>query len=152
MDGKIYWQNNDLVAEKSNLKGIPVDVSQCPDLAPILAAIGSVSEGSMKILNGARLRLKESDRIKAIVTEMKNIGANLFEEDDSIIITGLNKLSGGKAYSWNDHRIVMSVAVTAVKCENSVVIEGYNAVNKSYPSFWDHYKSLGGNAVEQYMG
>ncbi|HZK26991.1 MAG TPA: 3-phosphoshikimate 1-carboxyvinyltransferase, partial [Thermoclostridium sp.] len=50
--------------------------------------------------------------------------------------------------SWNDHRIVMSSAVASIKCEENVVIEGVNAVNKSYPSFWEHFLSLGGDIVE----
>ncbi|HEY8421887.1 MAG TPA: 3-phosphoshikimate 1-carboxyvinyltransferase [Thermoclostridium sp.] len=152
MGGNVYWENNKLLAEKSRLKGIPVDVSQCPDLAPILAALGSVCNGRMEILNGARLRIKESDRIKAIVTEMNNLGADLAETGDSIIINGRDRLSGGTANSWNDHRIVMSVAIAAILCENNVIIEGFNAVNKSYPSFWEHYKSLGGNIIEQCLG
>ncbi|NLM10016.1 MAG: 3-phosphoshikimate 1-carboxyvinyltransferase [Clostridiaceae bacterium] len=152
MGGKVYWEDNTLLAEKSHLRGIPVDVSQCPDLAPVLAALGSVCDGKMEILNGARLRLKESDRIKAIVTEMKNLGADIFETGDNIVINGREKLSGGTANSWNDHRIVMSVAIAAVLCENNVIIEGFNAVNKSYPSFWEHYKSLGGNIIEQCLG
>lgn len=152
MGGKVCWDNNKLLAEKSRLMGISVDVSQCPDLAPILAALGSVCDGKMEILNGARLRIKESDRIKAIVTEMKNLGADIFETGDNIIINGRDKLCGGTASSWNDHRIVMSVAIAAVLCENNVIIEGFDAVNKSYPSFWEHYKSLGGNIIEQCLG
>ncbi|AGC68284.1 3-phosphoshikimate 1-carboxyvinyltransferase AroA [Thermoclostridium stercorarium subsp. stercorarium DSM 8532] len=152
MGGKVYWENNRLVAEKSNLKGISVDISQCPDLAPILAVLGSVGEGKTEILNGSRLRLKESDRIKAIVTEMGKLGADISEEGDNIIINGKKILSGGNASSWNDHRIVMSVAIAAVLCKNNVIIEGFSAVNKSYPSFWEHYKILGGNIVEQYLG
>lgn len=152
MGGKVYWNDDKLIAEKSSLSGVSVDVSQCPDLAPILAVLGSACTGKTEILNGARLRIKESDRIKAIVAEMKKLGADIYESGDNIIINGNGRLSGGTAESWNDHRIVMSVAIAAVLCENNVVIEGFNAVNKSYPSFWEHYKSLGGNIVEQCLG
>jgi len=152
MGGRVYWENNKLLAEKSSLHGISVDVSQCPDLAPILAALGSVCEGRTEILNGSRLRLKESDRIKAIVSEMKNLGADLSEAGDNIIINGRDMLAGGTTNGWNDHRIVMSVAVAAVLCKNNVIIEGFKAVNKSYPSFWEHYKSLGGSIIEQCLG
>lgn len=152
MGGKLYWENDNLTAEKSNLQGIVADVSQCPDLAPILAALGCVSDGTTEIVNAARLRIKESDRIKAIVSEMSNLGGKLIEKEDGIVITGADKLKGGITNSWNDHRIVMSVAAISVMCENNVRIEGFDAVNKSYPSFWEHYKSLGGNILEQYLG
>lgn len=152
MGGKVYWEDSRLIAEKSRLRGISVDVSQCPDLAPILAVLGAVCEGKMEILNGYRLRIKESDRIKAIVSELGNLGADIHEKGDNIVINGIERLAGGKTNSWNDHRIVMSVAIAAVLCENNVIIEGFNAVNKSYPSFWDHYQSLGGNTVEQCLG
>ncbi len=148
MGGNVYWENNSLVSEKSSLKGICIDVSQCPDIAPILAVLGSICEGEMEIINASRLRIKESDRIKAIVTELTNIGADIKEQDDGIIIAGENTLTGGNTQSWNDHRIVMSSAVASIKCEENVVIEGVNAVNKSYPSFWEHFLSLGGDIVE----
>ena len=150
--GRVYWENSRIIAEKSRLKGFTADVSQCPDLAPILAVLGSVAGGKTEILNGTRLRLKESDRIKAIVSEMKNLGADIVESGDNIIINGCETLPGGTAKSWNDHRIVMSVAIAAVLCKNNIIIEGFNAVNKSYPSFWEHYRSLGGETIEQCLG
>jgi len=152
MGGNVYWDVDRLIAKKSSLRGVMVDVSQCPDLAPILAVLGSGCKGRMEILNGQRLRIKESDRIKAIVTEMGNLGADIHEVGDNIVINGRSRLSGGRTNSWNDHRIVMSVAIASVLCENNVIIEGFNAVNKSYPSFWEHYMSLGGNTVEQCLG
>lgn len=148
MGGNVSWKNDCLVAQRSTLRGICIDVSQCPDIAPILAVLGSICEGRMEIMNASRLRIKESDRIKAIVTELTNIGGKLIEQRDGIIIDGVSKLKGGHCKSWNDHRIVMSSAVATTMCDNNVIIEGVSAVNKSYPSFWEHFVSLGGEILE----
>lgn len=141
---KLYWENGFLKAEKARPGCIDIDVSQCPDLVPILAVLSAIGDGCGKIYNAARLRLKESDRLKAVTVELKALGANIQEDGDSLIITGVERLKGGRVYGWNDHRIVMAAAVAAAACEHIVVIEGIDAVNKSYPTFWEHYKSLGG--------
>lgn len=144
MGADLFWKDGLLVADKSRLQGISMDVSQCPDLVPALAVLGAVSHGHTEILNAARLRLKESDRLKAVATELKALGANVQEGESSLHIDGKERLSGGRTYGWNDHRIVMATAIAAIGCEKKVTIEGYDAVNKSYPSFWDHYAALGG--------
>lgn len=148
MGAKLYWKDDLLHAGQSDLKGITMDVSQCPDLVPVLAVLGSLAEGKSEITNAARLRIKESDRLKAITTELKALGANITEREDSLSIEGRKNLIGGRVYGWNDHRIVMATAVAAVVCEKNVIIEGPEAVKKSYPSFWEHYNGLGGRASE----
>ena len=140
----LIWKDGVVTAERKKLKSIDIDVSQCPDLVPILAVLFSVGEGKAKIFNAARLRLKECDRLNAVTVELKALGADISEGDDFLNINGVNKLKGGRVYDWNDHRIVMAAAVAASVCEKNVIIEGYEAVNKSYPTFWDHYKDLGG--------
>lgn len=148
MGAKLSWKNDLLIIERSELSGISMDVSQCPDLVPVLAVLGSLSEGKTDILNAARLRIKESDRLKAITTELKALGAKITEREDSLSIDGRKKLTGGRVYGWNDHRIVMATAVAGAACEKNITIEGPEAVNKSYPSFWEHYNGLGGRASE----
>lgn len=148
MGARLSWRDEQLVVEKSELQGAAMDVSQCPDLVPVLSVLGAISVGHTEILNAARLRLKECDRLRAITTELKAIGAKISEKEDSLNIEGKQKLTGGRVYGWNDHRIVMAAAVAAVACEKNVTIEGCGAVNKSYPSFWDHYAGLGGKVCE----
>lgn len=129
---------------------IIIDASQIPDLVPILAVLASLKNGvTTKIINARRLRIKESDRLKAISTELKKIGAKIQETDDGLFINGVCKLVGGaNVSSWNDHRIAMSLAIAASNCENDIIIENCQAVNKSYPSFWEDYKYLGGTISE----
>ncbi|MGB4440089.1 MAG: 3-phosphoshikimate 1-carboxyvinyltransferase, partial [Sedimentibacter sp.] len=133
-------------AEKYRKEEFIIDASQIPDLVPILTVLAALKEGvTTRIVNAERLRIKESDRLKAISNEMNKLGANIAELHDGLIIKGLNSLKGNAAVnSWNDHRIAMSLAIAATKCEKEIILENYTAVNKSYPSFWDDYKALGG--------
>ncbi|WP_398438605.1 3-phosphoshikimate 1-carboxyvinyltransferase [Sedimentibacter sp.] len=135
---------------KNTKKEIIIDASQIPDLVPIISVLASLKNGIItKITNAGRLRVKESDRLKAISTEMKKIGADINETEDGLIIKGVVKLSGAaKISSWNDHRIAMSLAIAATNCEKEIILENCQAVNKSYPSFWDDYKYLGGKVNE----
>lgn len=129
---------------------ITIDVSQIPDLVPVISVIASLKENCItNIINGVRLRLKESDRLKAVASEMNKLGASIQETKDGLIIKGKKSLNGGITInSWNDHRIAMALAIAATKCEAPIVLEGYQSVKKSYPGFWDDYQSLGGDVNE----
>lgn len=121
-----------------------IDVSQFPDLVPVLAVLCALTPGRREIVNAARLRLKESDRLRAVSALIKSLGGEIEEREDGLAITGVSAFSGGVCESFNDHRIVMAAAVAAVKARGAVIIRGAQSVNKSYPEFWEHYKSLGG--------
>ncbi len=133
---------------------IIIDASQIPDLVPILTVLGALQKGrTTRIVNARRLRIKESDRLKAIAAEMNKIGAEIDELEDGLLIKGKGILRGNATVrSWNDHRIAMSLAIAATKCINEIILEGYQAVNKSYPDFWNDYISLGGMINELHMG
>ncbi len=152
MKGNILNWDNDMKAWADETRGITVDASQCPDLVPILAVLASLSQGKTEIINGSRLRLKESDRLTAITTELDKLGADIEERPDGLIIRGVPFLKGGNVDSWNDHRIAMSLAIAAIKCEKPVIINDAQCVNKSYPRFWEDYKGLGGELYERNMG
>ncbi|MDV3426563.1 MAG: 3-phosphoshikimate 1-carboxyvinyltransferase [Bacillota bacterium] len=148
MGGDIKIEGNDIKASKSETHGIIIDVSDFPDLVPIIAVIASVSLGRTEIINASRLRIKESDRLKAISAELNKLGADVTELQDSLIINGRKNLYGGSVISYNDHRIAMALSIAAIRCKNPVTIDGIEAVNKSYPGFWEDYKMIGGNLVE----
>lgn len=130
---------------KGKLKGITIDASPIPDLVPILALAGAVAEGKTHIINAERLRIKESDRLKTVYETLHKLGAEIEEEKDGLVICGKEKLSGGQVSSYNDHRIVMMAAIASLVCEKEVVILNAEAVNKSYPGFFEDFKKLGGN-------
>lgn len=144
MGAKFEIIKDRVVLKKSKTKGIKIDASNCPDIIPILAVLAALSEGKTTIYNGKRLRIKESDRIKSSVEMLKNLGADVKETDDGMIIYGKDKLNGGQVDSFNDHRIVMSATMASCKCKNPVKIKNYKAIDKSYPSFFEDFKSLGG--------
>ena len=127
-----------------DLKASVIDASQCPDIIPIIAVVASVAKGETRIINGERLRIKECDRLSAIATELKTLGADIKETDDGLIINGVKNLKGGKVSSHNDHRIAMSLAIASTVCIGNVVIDNGECVKKSYPNFWSDFESLGG--------
>lgn len=145
-----------IIERYSNLESqeIIIDVSQIPDLVPIMTVLASLKKNiTTKIVNGQRLRIKESDRLKAIATEMNKIGADVEELEDGLIIKGKDSLQGGCVVSsWNDHRIAMALAVAATRCENPIELEEYKSVKKSYPGFWQDYIKLGGKVNGLNMG
>lgn len=152
MNGNIDIKEDIIEINESGTDGIIIDASQCPDLVPVLTVLASVSNGTTKIINAERLRIKESDRLKAISTELNKLGANVQELEDGLLIEGKEKLVGGIVDSWNDHRIAMALAVASIKCTEAVIITGSDAVKKSYPDFWRDFVDLGGQIDEQYVG
>ena len=122
-----------------------IDVSGCPDLLPPLAVMAAVRSGTTRFTNAARLRMKESDRLSTITAALTALGAEVHEEPDRLIIVGQPSLPGGTVDSANDHRIAMMAAIAATGCTGPVTIRGAECVQKSYPDFWEVYRSLGGD-------
>ena len=134
-----------VLVKPSKTQGTVIDISQCPDIGPILTVLGALSEGETRIINGERLRIKESDRITSIKTELNKLGANVSEEGDSLIIQGVEGFRGGVTVNaWNDHRIAMSLAIASTRCEKKIILEEAESVKKSYPHFWDDFVRMGG--------
>ena len=145
MGAKLEIFDDYVIVKPSKTKGTIIDVSQCPDIAPILTVLGALSEGETKIINAERLRIKESDRIISIKTELNKLGAEVEEVGDSLVIQGVDTFEGGVEVSaWNDHRIAMSLAVASIRCKNEIVIDEAESVKKSYPHFWDDFEKMGG--------
>lgn len=126
------------------LTATDIDAKPIPDLVPILALAAAVAEGETTIRNAERLRIKESDRLKTVYTTLNALGADIEEKEDGLIIRGREKLKGGTVSSYNDHRIAMMAAIASIVCEEEVVILQAEAVNKSYPGFYEDLKKLGG--------
>ena len=135
---ELYWQ----LARPGDRE---IDVSGCPDLLPPLAVMAAVRSGTTRFTNAARLRMKESDRLSTITAALTALGAEVHEEPDRLIIVGKPSLPGGTVDSANDHRIAMMAAIAATGCTGPVTIRGAECVQKSYPDFWEVYRSLGGD-------
>ncbi len=121
---------------------LTIDVSDIPDLVPILAVFGSFCCSEMHLTGAARLRLKESDRLSATAGELNLLGADITELEDGLIIRHIDTLHGGQVSSHNDHRIAMALAIAAQKSTAPIVINGADAVQKSYPAFWQELERL----------
>ena len=143
MGGKILEEEDSITAYPSKLHGIVMDALECPDLVPIMAVLGALSEGDTEIINAGRLRIKESDRLKAMTTELNRIGAKVSEKAEGLYIQGVDKLKGGECSSWGDHRIAMSMAIASIRCDEAVTITNSSVINKSYPDFYKDISALG---------
>ena len=126
------------------LRGIEIDAADIPDLVPALAVVASTAEGKTIIRNAGRLRIKESDRLHTVTMLLSALGADITETEDGLIIIGKKTLTGGVTESFGDHRIVMTAAILSAVCADPVIIQGAEAVRKSYPGFFDDFRSLGG--------
>jgi 3-phosphoshikimate 1-carboxyvinyltransferase len=128
----------DLMIEYSKLKGVEIKKENVPfliDELPLIAVVATQAQGKT-VVNGAReLRVKETDRIKAIVSELKKMGADIEERKDGFTVNGPTRLQGAVCESYNDHRIAMSLAVAALLAEGKTVIKTSECIDISFPEF-----------------
>ena len=135
-----------LVFEQASLHGVDIDLADCPDLGPVLMVLGLLCEGTTVIRNAERLRIKESDRIAAMEAELRACGGVLSSEGGTITVQGCKpRLHAPEAplSGHNDHRVVMSLTVLALTADIPLAINEAEAVQKSWPHFFDALKPLG---------
>ena len=140
MGAILTWEEGMVSVSAEKLSGLTFDAAENPDLVPPVAALCCLSEGVSRIVNAGRLRIKESDRLHALASELSKLGADISETPDSLIIHGKASLAGGDADAHNDHRIAMAIALAAIRCRGQVRLSGWSSVNKSYPEFWDDFE------------
>lgn len=145
-------------ADGSMLRGCDIDVKDIPDAVPIVSVVAAAAAGVTRIYNAGRLRMKESDRLVTVAAMLTALGAKVEEGEDYLMIhgagrsadgdektgyvSGIRPLQGGTVDGANDHRIVMSAATAAIICQEPVTILGAQAVNKSYPGFFEERENL----------
>ena len=136
----------DVQVSFSDLKACKIEGEIIPrliDELPAIAVLATQAEGTTVIKDAQDLRNKESDRIKAVVTELKKIGADIKETPDGFIINGKTNLKGGvEVETYHDHRLAMSLFVAGLICEKSILINGFEWVNISFPEFDYLFKTL----------
>lgn len=140
---RLRWLEQGVATIPAPLRGFLVDLDPTPDLAPAVALLGLAAQGETVLHNIARLRLKESDRAASITQVLQALGGDVTLERDAIRIRGGALLPGGTVDSWGDHRIAMMAACAAPLCRGPVRIQGWQAVSKSYPRFFDDLARLG---------
>ncbi|MEP6747091.1 MAG: 3-phosphoshikimate 1-carboxyvinyltransferase [Bacteroidota bacterium] len=132
------------------LKAFHFNATDCPDLFPPLVALAACCNGTTSIEGASRLTHKESNRALTLQEEFRKLGIEIILQDDLMLIKGGTGLKGAMVHSRHDHRIAMACAVAALKAGGEVVIEEADAINKSYPDFYEHLEKLG--ATLQYTG
>lgn len=140
----VTWSEDNVRVEKCTLRPFATDVSQIPDLVPVLAVLACGINGTSRLTNAARLRLKESDRLEAMTRELTKLGADVEELPDGLVIHGTGRLRGGAVESHNDHRVVMALCAAALVADGEVEINGTEAVKKSAPRFFEEWAAIGG--------
>lgn len=145
-----YNEDNSITIKKaSRLNGLDIDILNIPDLAPIIVALASTAKGTTKLYNAKRLRYKESDRINDLKDSFNKIGAKITSTENEIFIEGVEKLHGGKTSSHNDHRIAMALCVASIVCENDIIIDDAQSINKSSFNFIEQFRSVGAKIEEK---
>ncbi len=137
-------KNKIIINGGKNLKGMPIDGNDIPDLLPALAVVGARAEGKTKIYNVPQARLKETDRIKSMSLGLRRMGAKVKEQKDGLTIHK-SDLKGSTVSGYWDHRTVMALTVAGMIAEGTTVISNAEAVNKTFPKFYQLMQGLGGN-------
>lgn len=147
MGANITANNSSIsVKQAKNLHGIKVDANDIPDLVPTLAVLGTQAKGKTEIINVKQARIKETDRIHSMAEGLKKMGARLREKMDGMIVFQ-SKLRGAKVKGYNDHRTVMALALAGMLASGKTVITDAQAVNKTFPGFYEQMRKLGAKII-----
>ena len=120
------------------------DASACPDLVPVLCVLAACALGESRIVNAARLRLKESDRLSGMAELLRTLGAEVSEAPDALTIRGVPRFRSCLVDTRGDHRLAMAAAVAACRADGAITLSDAACVGKSDPFFWETYQHLGG--------
>jgi 3-phosphoshikimate 1-carboxyvinyltransferase len=135
----------DILIKSSTLKGIEIGGAVVPraiDEFPVISVAATFAEGNTIIRDARELRVKETDRIAAMTTELGKLGGLVEARDDGMLITGVEQLNGGSVTSQGDHRVAMSLVVAALRAASPVTIDDTGCVGTSFPNFWDLLKNV----------
>ncbi len=138
---KVAVSGDAVTVSPDDLRAVEIDARDIPDLVPPLALVAACAKGTTRIFGAERLRLKESDRLQSVADALSALGASVEITADGLLIRG-GRLSGGVVDSRSDHRIAMTAAIAACACTRPITLRGAEAVNKSYPRFWEDYKRM----------
>ncbi len=143
----IHVLPGEIKVSQSDLIAFDFDATDCPDLFPPLVALACYCKGVSTIRGVHRLTHKESNRAVTLQSEFAKMGVNITIAEDAMHVAGEEKIKGARVSSNNDHRIAMALAIAALNAGGETVIENAEAVNKSYPAFWDDLQKLQNNSI-----
>ncbi|MBK3331458.1 3-phosphoshikimate 1-carboxyvinyltransferase [Persephonella atlantica] len=128
-----------------DLRGIKIEKKDVPSMVdeiPVFAVVATQAEGETVITGASELRVKESDRIKAVVKNLRNVGVDVEELEDGMIIRGKQRIKGGYVDSYKDHRIAMAFSILGLVSESGIKIKDADCAYISYPEFFEHLQSV----------
>lgn len=131
-----------VTVRRGALRGIMIDAAPIPDLIPVLSVVAALADGETQIVNAARLRLKESDRLESTAAMLRALGGQVKEHGSGLTITGRKMLTGGTVDPQHDHRIAMAAATAACGSAAPVTVHDCACTDKSYPRFWTDLSAL----------
>ncbi|SFV27659.1 3-phosphoshikimate 1-carboxyvinyltransferase [Thermoflavifilum thermophilum] len=139
----LIWDDDRLTVQRHELRGFDFDATDCPDLFPPLVALAAHCRGITRLKGVNRLLHKESNRGKTLQEEFRKMGIDIQISGDEMLIKG-GKIKSASVFSHHDHRIAMATAVAALAGTGEITVQHAEAVNKSYPEFWQHLSQIGG--------
>ena len=146
MGAEITVEQGSITVKKGDLHGINIDARNIPDLVPIISVAAAAANDGETVITGAeRLKIKEFVRLTAVYESFKALGVDISKTDDGLVINKTGIVSGGAVSGYNDHRMVMALSVLSAVSSGDIILRGAEAVNKSYPNFFEDFSSLGGS-------
>lgn len=146
MGAVVRYTGDGIIVKGNGLKGIEIDMNSTPDALPAMAVAGCFAEGETRLVNVPQARMKETDRIKVMASELSKMGADIEELPDGLVIRN-SRLKGCRVSGHDDHRIVMALAVAGLNSEGETCIETAEAVNVTLPAFSNMIRDCGGDIV-----
>ena len=144
MGAKVEVDDDRIRVRGGGLKGVDIDLNDTPDALPMMAVVGCFARGKTRLLNVPQARIKETDRIKVMYTELKKMGAKIRELSDGLEIEE-SKLKSAQVSGHGDHRIVMALAIAGVATTGETIIDSAESVAITFPTFYDCLQKIGGN-------
>ncbi|MDO5496314.1 MAG: 3-phosphoshikimate 1-carboxyvinyltransferase [Alistipes sp.] len=135
-------EDDTITVTRRPLRAFSFDATHCPDLFPALVALAAAADGQSTIIGTERLRHKESDRAETLREEYEKLGIEVDLSEDNIMKIRGGNIQPAVVHSHDDHRIAMSLAVSALRCGDAITIRNAECVEKSYPSFFEDLESL----------
>jgi 3-phosphoshikimate 1-carboxyvinyltransferase len=146
MGADITWNDDDLVVKKSVLVGREIDLNDTPDALPALSVIGCYAHGTTVLKNVPQARLKETDRIAVMTSELKKMGAEIEEREDGLIIKH-SRLKGSVLRGYNDHRVVMALSLAGLIADGKTKIDSAESINITFPNYDKLMNAIGANMI-----
>jgi 3-phosphoshikimate 1-carboxyvinyltransferase len=144
MGAEVKIDKDSIEVRGGKLKGRVIDMNDIPDALPVMAVAGCLAEGITELCNIPQARLKETDRISVMYSELSKMGADITEKEDGLVIKN-SRLKAASVSGFSDHRVVMALAVAGLQVDEETIIDTAESAHVTFPDFFDLIRQCGGN-------